>query len=112
MFEKGKSGNPATTFQPGVSGNPSGRPSRRRKVMALLIDLLNEPSADGSTAAEQLARAMIDGAIRSATEGDIGPACALMNQVYGTPRPRQAKQGSNVCLPYKVYLNFDPDEAV
>jgi len=69
-----------TRFQPGVSGNPTGRPKGRRRLKHDLADALDRPTqtADGPATSQ---RAMIDKMVNRALGGDVR-ATQLLLRLY------------------------------
>ncbi len=60
--------NPRHRWKPGQSGNPAGRP-KRRTLVALLREQLEEPGFEGSTATKQ--DELVSRLLSLATDGDV-----------------------------------------
>lgn len=80
-FEKGKSGNPATQFKPGQSGNPKGRPPKLPELDQLLAEVLGDEK-EGKTAMEAILMRLR----RDAMKNDNRAAEILLNRAYGQPK--------------------------
>ena len=68
-------------FKPGQSGNPGGRPKRKRITEALMDALETLVKAGDKTAAEAVAVAMI----RKAIKGDVKAATFIADRTEGKP---------------------------
>lgn len=77
-FKKGEIPEGATPFQPGQSGNPSGRPKKLKALEEMLENILGEDK-DGVTAAEAILMKLR----QKAASGDIKAAEVLLDRYYG-----------------------------
>lgn len=90
----------STSFKPGQSGNPNGRPSKRRKDLDELLDAV-------FTNARQ--KAVIEQLIADAEKGNHEARSLLMAYTYGKPVDRKEISGPDG-EPLKAYVNFSPAE--
>lgn len=74
-----------TSWQPGQSGNPKGRPKNRNLLSRALRDMLGMVVPDdsqGRTYAEIIALSLI----LAAAKGSVGAACEIADRTEGKPR--------------------------
>lgn len=78
-FQKGQSGNKATQFKKGKSGNPNGRP--KMPVLKDIAAAVLGDEKDGVSAAEAILMKMR----QEAMKGDVKAAQFLFDRGYGKP---------------------------
>lgn len=98
-FEKGQSGNPATQFKPGTSGNPDGRPPKLPELDDLLADVLGEEKNDISAA-----HAILMKWREMASKGNLKAGEMLFNRAYGMPKQRIEQTGEGGGPVEHIYL--------
>lgn len=79
-WRKGESGNPATQFQPGRSGNPSGRP--RDTITPHLREIAQETDKDGRSYGRRVAETLY----AEALAGNVQAAREILQRLDGLPR--------------------------
>lgn len=90
----------ATTFKPGQSGNPGGRPSTRRKELnELLEQVFTNPKR----------KAVLEKLIADAESGNHEARTLLLAYTYGKPVERKEISGPDG-EPLKAYVSVNPDE--
>ena len=101
--------NPVHRFQPGVSGNPGGRPKREWTWAGLLEDAVNEmlESKDGTKI--EAKKAIAKRIARMAVEGDIMAQREIMNRMEGMPKQGVEHSGS-IDLPQPIYGGKSTDK--
>lgn len=85
-FRKGKSGNAATMFQPGKSGNPSGPGKGFKHLSTVLRDMLSEDLPvieDGKKVKKKLSDIIIRKLIIKAMAGDIKAIREILDRTEG-----------------------------
>lgn len=93
-WKRGQSGNPATRFKPGVSGNPRGRP-KGPTIATRLRDLLEKTSldgdgdGDGEGTGKPLAEQVAEVIVKRALEGDYACIRILLDRTEGRVPDRQ-----------------------
>lgn len=82
-FIKGQTPEGAKVFEPGVSGNPNGRPKKLPDLDQLLADVLGEKAGrKDMTKAEEILRALH----LQAKKGNVRAGEVLLERAYGKPK--------------------------
>lgn len=87
-------------FQKGQSGNPNGRPSKKRQELADLID-------EVFTQADRVA--VMKAIVSDAKKGDKDARVILLAYTFGKPVERKEISGPDG-QPLKAYVTVSPDE--
>ena len=90
----------STTFKPGQSGNPNGRPSQRRQELSELLDTV-------FTHSDRVE--VIKGIVSDAKKGDKDARIILLAYTYGKPIERQEISGPDG-EPVQGYVTISPDD--
>jgi hypothetical protein len=96
-WKKGQSGNPATRFRPGRSGNPGGRP-KGPTIATRLRKLLDQPGLDGEASEKPIADRIAEMIVREALAGDIRFIREILDRTEGKVTAR-AVGGDEVMEP-------------
>ena len=90
----------STSFKPGQSGNPNGRPSKRRQELGELLDAVFTPARQ---------KKVIERLIVDAETGNHEARSLLLAYAYGKPIERKEISGPDG-EPLKAYVSVNPDE--
>ena len=89
-----------TTFQPGVSGNPGGRPSGARKLLSEVLDDVFKPDRR---------KKVIEKLITDAESGNHDARTLLLAYTYGRPTEYKEVTGADGEPLFKGYVTISPD---
>lgn len=90
-----------TSFQPGKSGNPGGRPSGARKLLSEVLDDVFKPDRR---------KKVIEKLITDAESGNHDARTLLLAYTYGRPTEYKEITGADGTPLFKAYAGIDTDE--